>query len=51
MTTKLIILVVLGVVVLGVLAWQIVRAWRYHRDHPDEPLWPYDDIKNDKENK
>ena len=36
MTTKLIILTVLGAVVLAALAYMIVRAWRYRRNHPDE---------------
>ncbi len=36
MTTKLTILISLGVVVLGGIAWCIVRAWRYHRNHRDE---------------
>lgn len=34
MTTKLIILLSLGVVVLGGLTWSIVRAWRYRRNGP-----------------
>lgn len=49
MTTKLIILIILGVVVLGGIAWCIVRAWRYRRDHPKEVYWPYNDMQGDKE--
>ena len=36
MTTKLIILLAIGALVLGMLAWLIVRAWRYRRNHPGE---------------
>ena len=36
---------VLGGVVLGALVWQIVRAWRYRRDHPEEIFWPYNKPK------
>lgn len=49
MTTKLITLIILGVVVLGGIAWCIVRAWRYRRDHPKEVYWPYNDMQGDKE--
>ena len=48
MATKLIILIVLGVVVLGVLVWQLNRAWRYRKKHPDEIYWPYIKEMNDK---
>ena len=41
MNLKLILLLAVGVVAVGVLAWQIVRAWRYRRNHPDEILWPF----------
>ena len=43
MTTKLIILIAIGVLVLAGLTWLIVRAWRYRRDHPEEIFWPYND--------
>ncbi len=36
MTTKLIILTVLGAVVLAALACMIVRAWRHRRNHPND---------------
>ncbi len=56
MTTKLIILLSFGTLVLGVLIRQIVRAWRYRRDHPDEVYWPYnrpnekpENVKQEKE--
>ncbi len=49
MTTKLIILISLGVVSLGGIAWCIVRARRYRRDHPNEVYWPYNDMQGDKE--
>ena len=38
MTTKLIILLAIGLIVLGLLVWMIVRAWRYRKDHPDAPM-------------
>ena len=38
MTTKLIILLTIGLIVLGLLVWMIVRAIRYRRNHPNEPL-------------
>ena len=41
MKSKQIILLVVGLTVLGLLAWQLIRAWRYHRNHPDEILWPF----------
>ncbi len=41
MTTKMIILLTVGALVLGTLVWQIVRAWRYRSTHPDETYWPY----------
>ena len=47
MTTKLIILLVLGLLVLGALVWLIVRAWRYRQAHPNEILWPYNGELND----
>lgn len=50
MTTKLIILLSLGAVVLGGLAWSIVRAWRYRRNHPEETYWPYSGDLKEKEN-
>ena len=51
MNLKLIILLSFGALVLGALIWQIVRAWRYRRDHPDEILWPYSGDLNDKKKK
>ena len=36
MTTKLIILTILGAVVLAALACVIVRAWRHRRNHPND---------------
>ena len=36
MTTKLIILTILGAVVLAALACMIVRAWRHRRNHPND---------------
>lgn len=51
MSTKLIILLSLGALVLGTLFWQIVRAWRYRKNHPDEIFWPYNGILNDKKKK
>ena len=47
MNLKLIIILAVGILVLGAIAWQLVRAWRYRRSHPDESLWPYNDIKSD----
>ena len=41
MTTKLIILVAIGLLVFGALLCIIVKAWRYRRNHPDEVYWPY----------
>ena len=41
MTTKLIILIVVGILVFGALLCIIVKAWRYRRNHPDEVYWPY----------
>ena len=41
MTTKLIILIVVGLLVFGALVYVIVKAWRYRRNHPDEVYWPY----------
>ena len=41
MTTKLIILIVVGLLVFGALLCIIVKAWRYRRNHPDEVYWPY----------
>lgn len=41
MTTKLIILIVVGLLVFGALLCIIVKAWRYRRNHPDEIYWPY----------
>lgn len=38
MTTKLIILLAIGLIVLGLLVWMIVRAWRYRKNHPDDPM-------------
>ena len=48
MKSKQIILLVVGLTVLGLLAWQLIRAWRYRRSHPDETYWPYNDPKEDK---
>ena len=39
MNTKLIILLIAGTMVLGLLAWMIVRAWRYRRHNPNENFW------------
>lgn len=36
MTTKLIVLLGVGAVVLAAIVWMIVRAIRYRRNHPDE---------------
>ena len=36
MHLKTIILLTLALMVLAVLVWIAVRAWRYRRDHPDE---------------
>ena len=47
MSTKLIILLSIGALVLGVLVWFIIKAWRYRRDHPDEVYWPYNDMKSE----
>jgi len=44
MTTKLIILIAIGILVLAGLIWLIIRAWRYRRDHPNEIFWPYNDM-------
>ena len=41
MTTKLIIIIVVGLLVFGALLCIIVKAWRYRRNHPDEVYWPY----------
>ena len=41
MSTKLIILLIVGALALGTLVWMIVRAWRYRRNHPEETYWPY----------
>ena len=38
MTTKLMILLGVGAVVLAALVWMIVRAIRYRHNHPNEPL-------------
>ncbi len=38
MTTKMIILLAIGLIVLGLLVWMIVRAWRYRKNHPDDLL-------------
>ncbi|MCR5589449.1 MAG: hypothetical protein K6F72_07525 [Bacteroidales bacterium] len=48
MSTKLIILLSIGALVLGVLVWFIIKAWRYRRDHPNEVYWPYNDMENEK---
>jgi hypothetical protein len=50
MTTKLIILLSLGGLVLGGLAWSIVRAWRYRSNHPEETYWPYSGDLKENEN-
>lgn len=44
MTTKLIILIAIGILVLAGLIWFIIRAWRYRRDHSNEIFWPYNDM-------
>ena len=49
MNLKLILLLAIGLLVLGAIAWQLVRAWRYRRNHPDETYWPYNDPKEDNE--
>ncbi len=41
MTTKLIILLTIGLLVFGALVFVIVKAWCYRRNHPDEVYWPY----------
>ncbi len=41
MKAKIIILLALGAAALGILVWQIVKAWRYRRRNPDETYWPY----------
>ena len=51
MNLKLILLLAVGVVAVGVLVWQLVRAWRYRRNHPDETYWPYNEPKEDNEKK
>lgn len=50
MTLKLIIIIIVALLVLGILAWQLVRAWRYRRNHPNETYWPYNDTKESDEN-
>ena len=50
MTTKMIILLALGLLILGGLTWLIVRAWRYRKNHPDEIYWPYNAPKENKDN-
>ena len=51
MTTKLIVLLIVGGLVLGLLAWMIVRAWHYRRHHPEETYWPYyGNLKKENEN-
>lgn len=47
MNTKLIILLAAGGLVLGLLGWHIVRAWRYRHRHPDETFWPYSNDAED----
>lgn len=44
MTTKLIILIAIGILVLAGLIWLIIRAWRYRRVHSNEIFWPYNDM-------
>ena len=39
MNTKLIILLIAGAMVLGLLAWMIVRAWRYRRKKKKKNFW------------
>ena len=39
MSTKLIILLIVGALALGILVWMLVRAWRYRRNHPEENLF------------
>lgn len=41
MSTKLIVLLIIGALVLITLACILVRAWRYRRNHPEETYWPY----------
>ena len=47
MNTKLIVILVVGLLVLAAIVWQLVRAWRYRRSHPDETYWPYNDTKEE----
>ena len=49
MTTKLIILLVLGLLILSGIIWLVVKACRYSREHPDELLWPYDGELNERQ--
>jgi len=41
MTTKLIILLVVGGLALGLLIWIFIRAIRYHQHNPNDTYWPY----------
>ena len=39
MSTKLIVLLIVGALVLITLACMLVRAWRYRRNHPEENIF------------
>ena len=41
MTSKLTILIAIGLLVFGAFVFIIVKAWRYRRNHPNEVYWPY----------